>query len=593
MILINHIKMDNTNDITSSEDNLYELLLCSKCGKISEILKIHTDNSKLELNCKYCGEYEILIDDYCSHLSKENYFKKCSSCENKGINNKYYYCFKCVKDICEECKNKNHSDHDYIEADEKKNTCIKHKKEFQYFCEDDQENFCEIKDHKEHDNHKIIKISNIHKFFLENQGKFNQLIEDLKKIMKFNEIILNKAEKYQNEDFYVKSINNMGKSLKEGNERNSKDIKCFFAGLSDDIKNSLEAIEFLQKKHAGKKIEFSRNKKNLPFNSKELDDDDLKYISQIRFNQLKEIDISENKIKNIQPFKKMRLPFLEFLNLSHNEIEIVEPVTKLKSEKLQYIFLQNNKIKDINTFSDSDSDFPNLEILRAEDNFNLEIENNDDEETKENKKKIKVALEKIKGKYPKRFIYDSIDKQNENFKKEYKYDSDISCDIDSIDLCDLKGGDQMLKDLFLIITYKSKNKIKKLILRNNDIKDPSILKRVNFNKLKVLDLAVNEIKNLTFLLEMKAENLEYLYLDNNKIKEVYQILNSKFPNLEILSLNENQFELDEMEDTQIYAKLNNKKIENKNNPKNGQTIHIQWEKEVVKKRNDNSEEQNS
>lgn len=582
--------MANINNITSSEDNSNESLLCSKCGNISEILKIHTDNSKIELNCKNCGEYEILIDDYFSDLSKKNYFKKCSSCENKGINNKYYYCFNCDKDFCEECKNNNnHADHKCIEADQKKNICIKHEKEFQYFCEDDQENFCEIEKHKEHKNHKIITISTLHRFFLDEQNKFKQLNEDLKKIIQFNEIILNKAEKYQNEDFYVKSINNMGKSLKEGNNRDSKDIKCFFTGLSEGIKYSLEAIEFLNKKHAGKEMNFSRNEKNLPFNSKELDDEDLKYISQICFNQLKEIDISDNEIKNIQPFKKMRLPFLEFLNLSHNKIETIEPVTKLKSEKLQYIFLQNNKIKDIKTFLDSDSNFPNLEILRAEDNFNFKIEINDDDETKENKKKIEDTLEKINGKYPGRFIYDSIDNQKEKFKKKYKYESDISCDIDSIDLCDLKGGDKMLKDLFLIISYKSKNKIKKLILRNNDIRDPSILKRVNFNKLKVLDLAVNEIKDLTFLLEMKSKNLEYLYLDNNEFKEVYQVLNSNFPHLEILSLNENQFELDEMEDTQIYTKLNEKEVQNKP----GKKLHIQWEKDAVKPKKDEPKESNS
>ena len=54
-----------------------------------------------------------------------------------------------------------------------------------------------------------------------------------------------------------------------------------------------------------------------------LDDQDFKYISQIRFNQLKEIEISENNITNIEPFNKMSLPFLEFLNLSHNKIQII------------------------------------------------------------------------------------------------------------------------------------------------------------------------------------------------------------------------------------------------------------------------------
>lgn len=45
----------------------YEFLCC-KCGKIPEILNVHTDNSKIEFNCKSCGIYEILVDNYFERL---------------------------------------------------------------------------------------------------------------------------------------------------------------------------------------------------------------------------------------------------------------------------------------------------------------------------------------------------------------------------------------------------------------------------------------------------------------------------------------------------------------------------------------------
>jgi hypothetical protein len=83
----------------------------------------------------------------------------------------------------------------------------------------------------------------------------------------------------------------------------------------------------------------------------------------------------------------------------------------------------------------------------------------------------------------------------------------------------------MLKYLFLIITYSSENKIKILKLRNNDIKDASMLARVNFSELRTLDLAVNNIENSDFLIDLKAEKLENLYLDNNYFKNLYPILN--------------------------------------------------------------------
>jgi transcription elongation factor Elf1 len=56
---------------------------CCKCGNIPEILKIHTDNSKIELNCKICGKYEIFINEYFKELEKNNNFKKCSLCLNE------------------------------------------------------------------------------------------------------------------------------------------------------------------------------------------------------------------------------------------------------------------------------------------------------------------------------------------------------------------------------------------------------------------------------------------------------------------------------------------------------------------------------
>ena len=350
----------------------------------------------------------------------------------------------------------------------------------------------------------------------DNAKKINS---ELNNIVEFNDCILKNAEILKNKYYFLKSIINIGKSFEEGNKRNSKDIKWLLRIIGQDIENSEEAIQRLINI---KNIQLYRKDKYLHLNSRELEDLGLKYISQIRFNQLKEIDISENNITNIEPFNIMSLPFLEFLNLSHNIIQIIESVSKLKSKNLKYIFLQNNKIEDIETFLESD--FPAIKILRAEDN-NLNEENEEDKEKKRNRIKI---LEKINSKYPKKFIYRPIKEQIEKFKERYELEFEFSYDIERIELNDRFGGDEMIKYLFLIITYKPKNKIKKLILRNNNIKDPSILNRINFSRLEVLDLSVNEITNLNFLLDMKAENLKYLYLDNNQFKDIYPLLHTNF-----------------------------------------------------------------
>jgi hypothetical protein len=270
-----------------------ESILCSKCGGTPEILSVHTDNGKIEINCKNCGVYEILIDDYYKELDKENYFKICSYCDKKGSQNKYYYCFKCEEYYCEECKTTNHSGHECIEADKKKSVCLKHKKEFKYFCFDDQENFCDD-DKKFHENHKIEEIKNYNNYLTDN--KIEEINRQLQNIIEINNLILN------NEEYFIKSIKNIGKSFKEGNNRDSKDMKCLLNGLSKDIKLSNEAIEKLKEKN---KIYIYRKDKYLALYNKKLDNDDFKNISKIRFNQLKEINISKNNITDIKPFNKM------------------------------------------------------------------------------------------------------------------------------------------------------------------------------------------------------------------------------------------------------------------------------------------------
>jgi len=219
-------KIDKKIDL--NEESKYPILidfLCCKCGEIPEVLYVYTDNSIIELNCRKCGIYEILIDDYYKKISKNNYFKKCNSCERKGINNnEYFYCFTCNNIYCESCKNNEHTDHAYIEEKERKRICLKHNKEFKYYCFDCQENFCEKEMEDEHKKHEIKEISDLTHSWIYNRDKLREINKDLNNLVDFNETFLKYSENLKYYEYYFNSIINMGKSLKEGNERNSKDI---------------------------------------------------------------------------------------------------------------------------------------------------------------------------------------------------------------------------------------------------------------------------------------------------------------------------------------------------------------------------------
>jgi hypothetical protein len=525
-----------------------EMLLCCKCGEIPEILNVHTDNSKIELKCKNCGIFEILIDKYYDELSKNNYFKKCKICNRSDKT--LYYCYECRHNICEICKGKNsHKAHKFIiKLEKKEEYCPKHSRKYKYFCNDCQENFCEEEKKKEHNMHDIIDINPND----EDYEKYYKIIEEtnkeLKRIVEFNKLVLNTGEKFQNNYFHLKSIINLGESLQKGNKRNSKDTKCLLHGLKNDLENSKKIITALTQKNEGIK-KLNIKEKHINLSKKGLKCDDFKNISHIIFNQLIEMDISENNIINIEPFKTMSLPFLEFLNLGHNQIKNIEPITQLKSKNLQYIFLQNNKIEDLNSILNSE--FSSLKILRMENN-NLNVEN----------EQIKKNLEHINKNYNGKFFYKSIEEEINDFKKKYKL-KEFSGDDKKIDLSDKKGGDEMLKNLFLIITYKTNNKINELKLRNNNIKDPSILSRIHFDKLALLDLSINAISNINFLSNMQAKHLKCLYLDYNNLNGIYPILSADFPYLKVLSLNGNKFDFKDFEESPDYKYLREKENKNK------------------------------
>ena len=116
---------------------------------------------------------------------------------------------------------------------------MNHNKEFKYFCIDCNENLCEEEIHKEHKDHEIVEISNLVNSLIDYQNKVREINRELTNLIEFNDCFLKNEEIFKNKYYFLKSIINIGKSLEEGNKRNSKDIKCLLNGLSKDIKNSI------------------------------------------------------------------------------------------------------------------------------------------------------------------------------------------------------------------------------------------------------------------------------------------------------------------------------------------------------------------
>ena len=133
-----------------------------------------------------------------------------------------------------------------------------------------------------------------------------------------------------------------------------------------------------------------------------------------------------------------------------------------------------------------------------------------------------------------------------------------------MNLSHLKGKDELLLDLYLIV--KPENNIKELKLDDNEIQNASLISRIPLNKLRLLDLSLNNITNLNFLTEMKMPNLTTIYLKANKINDIYpliQINNTRenFQKLYIISLRENNLRIEDKETKYLIDALLERKIE--------------------------------
>ena len=536
--------------------------LCPKCWRIPEILNIHSDNGHIVLKCTYHGIFDLSIKDYCETM-KNNLFShlytKCFKCHKNKISDKknnLKYCYECKVDFCEDCINDYHQEkkkehqrphiNSVIPINEKNHKCLEHyNSEIKSFCLDCEDNVCEKEKDSKHKTHKIISFDTL----IQDSNKYINIIREKNKnladIIRFNNIIIHSYINFPDNYFHIKSLINVAKTIDEENKRDSRVIECMINRLEKSYKAQKEAIKSLQNEF---NIDLTGNEKKLSLRNRKLGDKGLKLISKIIFKNLKEIDVSENNIINIESLNEMNLPHLEYLNMSYNQIANIKPIAELNAKQLKEISLQNNKIQDIEPFLKSD--FPALERLRIENNGFNRADN---------------SFKKLNNKFKNKVVYE--EKTYEQFQKVYKVE--LNNQTENLDLGSLKVGDKLLQDLYL--TIKPDNKIKHLKLDNNEIEDVSLLSRIPLNKLQLLDLSLNHIKNVKFLLEMKLPNLKTLYLNCNEIYNIYPLIR-KFDkdeekekknrlDLNILSLNENYLNKDDKKSKEMMKLIKSEGIE--------------------------------
>ena len=508
---------NNTSGRNISNKIPLDQYICPECGKVPELISFYSDNGIIQFKCKDKEHKIMKVEDYMVALnnSKFNYFNdscSCSTCkkiQHKEIRNGIFlYCYDCQKKFCPTHKNKWDEQHTELHdkmclINQLKERCDVHFDEGKYdqYCLDCQENICKNYSDKIHFKHSIKNFSEVDKNLLEESKEIiRKKNRRLNAIMEFNNLILNTYEKHPNNYFHLINLINLAELLKKEDERDPRELENALIEIKN-MKNCEKAIDDFNIKY---QTMITNKETRLILRHKNLEDIIFEEIREMSLYHLQELDLSFNKIKNIDYLKYMFLSFLQYLSLNDNKIEDIKAISQINFRELKLLNLQNNNIKNANYLTKAE--MPKIEMIRIDGNRAIK------------------SLEEAINKYNKKLV--TIPLTFEDFGKKYNLTKLLTKNSIRFELNGNDKGDEILRDLYLILP--DDNKINYLILTNCGIKDIRLLSKIPFSKLENINLSFNNIICIDAISELRNNNLKELYLHDNYICNITPLLKTKF-----------------------------------------------------------------
>ena len=508
---------NNTSGRIISNKIPLDQYICPECGKVPELISFYSDNGIIQFKCKDKEHKIMKVEDYMVALnnSKFNYFNdscsKCKKIQHKEIRNGIFsYCYDCQKKFCPTHKNKRDEQHTELHdkmclINQLTERCDIHFDEGKYdqFCLDCQENICKNYSDKIHFKHSIKNFSEFDKNLLEESKEIiRKKNRQLNAIMEFNNLILNTYEKHPNNYFHIINLINLAKLIEKEDERDPRELENALIEIKNYMKNSEKAIDDFNKKY---QTMITNKETRLILRHKNLEDIIFEEIREMSLYHLQELDLSFNKIKNIDYLKYMFLSFLEYLGLNDNKIEDIKAISQINFRELKLLNLQNNNIKNANYLTKAE--MPKIEMIRID--GNRAIKNLEEAINKyTNKKLVTIPL------------------TFEDFGKKYNLTELLTKNSNRFELNGNDKGDEILRDLYLILP--NDNEINYLILTNCGIKNIRLLSKIAFPKLENINLSFNNIICIDAISELRNKYLKELYLQENYICNITPLLKTKF-----------------------------------------------------------------
>jgi len=354
-----------------------------------------------------------------------------------------------------------------------------------------------------------IDIKSFNKLLEENKELRNQ-IEDLRSTIKDYEDLINMKQQPNNNVY--NTVGNLNNNILDNNYND------LLLG-SDNYNNSKETDCNLDLFNSKYKTNLLLSQEEIDLVEKNLDNEALSLLKNIKFKNIKYLWLNKNNIVNIEPLFYCNYRELLIFSASYNQIQSINNINQcFFINDLKELILSYNKIKNISSLAYCN--FKQLTSLQLNNNnikdiesianctfsklTNLNLSNNEIENITPLAKCNLSQLEEL--------ILDHNKIQNINDFKDAKF-----------------------KDL------------KKLTLNNNKLISIEGFKESKIDKLNELILNDNLIEDISPICSLTLGQVNVLYLHNNKINNISCLKDPDFSKLKVLYLQNNKFDKDTME----------------------------------------------
>ena len=497
-------------------------------------------SSKNELKSE---EIQKFIKRFKAEKDEDIYEEKSFTIENKiyYINNKNLYdnsndaqkCWDLLKEKMEILKNT-------IKSDKRKSLKEKHEL-FQFLLKDNEEDVRKyfIKLNKKESNYFIYFFGEI-TFEKERHKILLTLINSI--------IMKNSHKRIDMNDNGLEFIDD-------------KNYKMIIRALSKLPFNNLKKLIFRNCELSDENIKLLKNLiitnlENLDLSKNKLQE--LNHILSENIDNLTNLDLSNNNISSLSQFKDMKFNNLIDLNLSFNKISDMECLgDKTNFDKLENLNLSNNKIKKLKAINIKS--LKHLDLLKNEISEGI-IDFMANIKTFSNSLNLKFDVDSVLFQYEKElnieFTYKLGSQNIEQFFKELNLNqikevkllkSEIFNQNASYNISDkeIKFSDDKNNIILNIITKFEFEQINLLELTNCNLVDKNVqqLEILFSSNLENLNLSYNKIQDINiFVRNEKLNNLKQLNLSHNDISDVASLSNGKLSNLVDLDISFNKIE---------------------------------------------------